>query len=201
MLIQTTAPTGQIITTADAKARLNVAGTAEDAMIAAMIATAQAKLDGREGDLNRALLPQSWQWTAHCFEAMADPDGSTIYLPLPPSRTVTEIAYVNTAGATVILSPSAYVVIPGGYHGDLVIPAAGTQWPTSLADRPDAARIKFDCGYLNAAAIPPPIGQALFLMVGDMYAQRETFAFGVPMPVPMSVTVEALLDPYRVRSL
>jgi len=199
MLIAITPPSGQVITTAEAKLRLNVVGTADDTMVAAMIATAQSKI---ETDLGRALLPQTWQQTAPSFKAMADCDGSTIYLPIPPTKQVTELAYVNAAGATVIVSPAVYVVIPGGYHGDILIPAAGQAWPdTSLADRPDAARIKFEAGYVTAALVPDPIKQALHLMVGDMYAQRETFAFGVPQKVPMSTTVEALIEPYNMRAL
>ena len=47
--------------------------------------------------------------------------------------------------------------------------------------------------------IPAPIRAAILLMVGDLWHVRATVATGAAMAmVPMSATVEHLLQPFRV---
>lgn len=50
-----------------------------------------------------------------------------------------------------------------------------------------------------ASSVPAPIRQAILLMVGDLYANRESNSVGVAAHVvEMPTTVERLLLPYRV---
>ena len=55
--------------------------------------------------------------------------------------------------------------------------------------------VTFKAGY---ASVPAPLVSAILLMVGDLYANRETAVTGtVAFALPMSTTVQALIAPYR----
>ena len=67
----------------------------------------------------------------------------------------------------------------------------------------DDLRITFRAGYATAdspdvEAVPASIKQAIRLMVGDMWAFRETVALGQVNEVPSSATVKNLLAPFRI---
>jgi uncharacterized phiE125 gp8 family phage protein len=205
MLISVTPPAGQVITTAEAKARLNLSGTDDDALLTSMILAAQAMLDGRDGQLNRALLTQTWKWTASSFiEIVDDLKTGEIMLPLAPTQSITEIAYFDASSVKQVIPALSYRVAAGGYHGDVITPVLTSQWPYGLETlyRADAVQITFVCGYSGAGAVPEPIKQALFLIVADMYSFRETGQIGsISTAIQNYPTVEALLEPYRARAL
>ena len=59
-------------------------------------------------------------------------------------------------------------------------------------------RIQYSAGFTT---VPSAIMAALLLMIGDLYSNRQTVETGVraaAVSVPMSTTVETLLQPYRV---
>jgi uncharacterized phage protein (predicted DNA packaging) len=45
--------------------------------------------------------------------------------------------------------------------------------------------------------VPADVAAAVLLMVGDLYANRETVAAGAVQAIPMSTTVGALLSAFR----
>ena len=71
-------------------------------------------------------------------------------------------------------------------------------WPTNLQSRPDAVGVEFVAGYGDAPAdVPAPIRQAMRLLIGAWYENRESTAIGVSVAeLPASVNVGALIAPY-----
>lgn len=70
-----TAPATAAVSLAEMKAHLRVTGSAEDALITALVSAAIAHLDGWKGVLGRCIMSQTWSVTAS--------DAGCIVLPMP----------------------------------------------------------------------------------------------------------------------
>lgn len=171
--------------------------TGDDALIAAYIAAASSHIDGPGGWLGRAIGPQTLELRRSAF---ADGDGSDIALPYSPVIDVLSVRYLDDAGVLQTVDPAAYEVT----RGNVLAPTFNSVWPVARRAA-DTVRIHYRAGYVEdpeadplIAAVPPAITAAVLLMVGDLYANRETGVVGtVSADVKMSTTVDALLAPYR----
>ena len=114
-----------------------------------------------------------------------------------PDVSAVSIAYVDPDGATQTLDAALYHLVHDAMGGRVDL-AHGAAWPAT-AIRPDAVRVTVTAGYgTTAADVPHPIKAAILLMVADLYRNRETVTIGVSSAaIPMSMTVDALLAPYR----
>lgn len=203
-----------------------------DAAVDAAIEAAVAMHDGPGGTLGRAILPQTLEvrmpgWAPRhdvcwdggdCFGASPCADEhrwrhhGAVELPFPPVAAVEQITYVDQAGATQTLDPSAYVV---GIDGDRarVMPALGAAWPAAML-QPDSVRIRYTAGY---ATVPPGLVLA-FTMQGRMLASlagRDAFLkseqvtgigsasydTGTTGAASTQAAVDVLLAPFRILSL
>jgi uncharacterized phiE125 gp8 family phage protein len=183
--IRTVAPAGQPVTLAEAKAQCRVDHSDEDTLISGLIAAAVAHVDGYTGVLGRALLTQTWR-------VDADEPGKVV-IPLEPVQSVA-VQYVDEAGAT--QSFTQFDLVRGDAFPFIQLKDTAV-WPDTKT-QPDAFRVTAVVGYGDASAVPQPIKQAILLMVGHLYANRE--AVGESMTaVPMAV--DALLAPYRLVGL
>ena len=70
-----------------------------------------------------------------------------------------------------------------------------TRLPPPRATK-DAVRVDFTCGYGAASDVPEPIKRAVLLLVGTLYANRESVAPVAMHEIPQSAIW--LLSPYRV---
>jgi uncharacterized phiE125 gp8 family phage protein len=177
-----TGPT-PFVDTATAKAHLNVTFANDDALIDAFIAAACGHLDGPDAWLGRAIGQQVLEARLHTF-----PPGY-LRLGYPPLKTLTSVKYLDGAAADQTLDPSLYEVDDRGLQ-----PVFNQAWPSGVC-RENAVRVRYAAGYNTP---PPAIVAAVLLMVGDLYANRETTVDGIVNAVPMSATAERLLAPYRV---
>ena len=208
-------PAALPLTLAEVKVHLRVADeiTAEDNLITALIETATAHLDGRDGILNRALVAQSWELRMNCFpydthsqnpyDAVWD---RRIDLPLPPLISIDSVSYIDEGGTLQTLDPSTYQVISGGFGRAALVEAYLQDWP-STRDEPEAVRVRFTAGYVTPSGSPPmaaegipmPIKQAMKLIIGDLYENREAAIAGVAITSNPSASI--LLSPYIVGGL
>jgi uncharacterized phiE125 gp8 family phage protein len=140
VLYRIAAPTEAVVTLASVKQALIIETSYHDARLADHIATAIAKLDGRDGILGRCLMPQRWRLTMAGF-----PYGG-IHLPLPPTRTVDAVTYLDATGEERSFAASGYRVLPGGFSGATVRRRSGINWPVTACE-PDAVRVDFSAGY------------------------------------------------------
>lgn len=167
-------------------------GDEQDDLIMAYIDAAVAQIDGGAGELGRTLLEQTWALDLPSFPT------SPLSLPVPPVEqgagwVVDSVTYFDGENVQRTLGSADYLAPDGrGYFTD-----AGAGFPETY-DRPDAVTITVTSGSAEVSDLPANVLAAIQLMVGDLYAHRETAtASSTVLEVPMSMTVKALLARHR----
>lgn len=157
-----TQPAVEPLTTAEAKSHLRVDSSTEDTLIAAYVTAARAYY---EQAVWRALVTQTLalrleQWP-----------GESMVLPKPPLQSVTSVTYIDSDGNSNTMSSGDYTVYaqdPGriwlGY---------GKSWPSATLRPGPSITITFVAGYGLAAAVPELDKQAIRLLLGHFYENRE----------------------------
>jgi uncharacterized phiE125 gp8 family phage protein len=187
-------PSTEPVTLAEAKAHCRVAIADDDGLIAGYILAARIHL---ENETRRAFLTQTWDATFDYSWPMVWDNGRVDYryqitLPKAPLQSVTSISYVDAAGATQTLAPDQYKVNASGMEG-VIEPAYDVTWPY-VRPEVNAVTVRFVCGYTQT---PDPIRQAMLLLIGHWYENRESVIVGsITSELPMAVS--ALMFPYRV---
>ncbi len=205
-------PTERVLSLDMVKSHLKVDHSDEDALIELYSLSAEKALDGRDGWLGRALMAQTWEYrptfvgsrnaraiTLHGMSAR----GSFIELPLAPLLEVEHVKYYDENNALQTLSTDVYEVVGVGSHnpGKIVL-KIGQTWPTMYI-KAEPMIITYRAGYVDNSGsptegeVPAPIKNALLLMIGDAYANRESTVTGTI--VAKLPTVEALLMPYQIQ--
>ena len=180
----------ELITTAQAKAHLRVDISDDDSLIAGLVSAARQHVEIHTGR----------SFAQHTYRADIANFHDVMVLPWRPVQSITSIQYYNTDSpeALTTLSDTVYSL-----YADRVVRDYGEEWPTAWAIRPDAVQITYVTGYLTnaspqAATFPEAIRQSMYLIIGDLYENREaqfTVGFNQISPNP---TVNALINPYKV---
>ena len=185
--VRTEAPTGDVVTLAEAKAHVRYDDSDQDAYITALVAAAVGYLDGWTGVLGRALLTQEWRQDFRGFS-------ERLRLPM----IATSVVSVTNGGDTV--ADTVYV-LRRDHLGSYVTLKTDQSWP-SVATGDAPVSVTFECGYGAAADVPAPIKQWILLTVGDWFRNRETGAVGAKAgEIPMSAGARALLAAYSMRHI
>jgi hypothetical protein len=161
-----------LITVEEAAEHLRV--DASDPVLPAMIAAAVGHLDGPDGYLGRALTPQTIQRRFPVFPRR---------LPYPPVIEVTKVEHYP-AGAWSVVDAAHYELVEGELAAK-----TGFTLPYSFD-----WRITWRAGYdgEEGRVVPPALRAAILLMIGDLYANRES------REVSVSTTADRLLGPFKV---
>lgn len=181
MLTLISGPALPIVSVQEAKAHCRVDGSDEDMLIQTLIAAATGHLNGYVGILGRAIGAQTWELTLDRFPA-------EIELGLGPVQSVTSIIYTDESGTDQTLDPGQYDV---SFTRGLIAPVPGAAWPEH-ARKYDCIRVRF----VTVADVPEPVRQAVLLMVGHWFNEREATSAATLSEIPMGV--HSLLAPYRV---
>lgn len=125
-----------------------------------------------------------------------------LFLEFGPVNAIESVKYIDLDGTEQTLSASAYAVNPWSKPAR-VVPIYNTQWPYC---RPtdDPVKIRYTAGYYDGSPayipLPKPIYQAILLLVGHFYENREAVVvangFSSVAELPFGVT--ALVQPYRL---
>lgn len=180
------APADPVVSLEEAQLQVRADSAIETGLLASLVeaATAQA-----EAFCRRRFVTQRWRATLDAFPSRA------IVVPFPPLVSVESVTYVDGDGALQTLASTEYVVRSAETPGEIV-PVRGKSWPAAAVE-PDAVRVEFTCGYGAPDAVPAPIKRAVLLVVGTLYANRETVVTGtIATALPQSA--DWLLGPYRV---
>lgn len=183
-----TPPSGEPVSSTEAKAHLRVDTADDDALIVSHITTARQRLDGQNGLLGRALLTQTWEAVLDGFPC------GFITLPLPPLVSVTSIKYQDGANTEQTLNADQYEIDSTSTQAR-IYPVAGASWPQTYATI-NAVTIQFECGYGNAAAVPEPIKTAIKLIVQMLHDNLNP-----DDAAAVDRAVDSLVFPYRVLSV
>lgn len=162
--------------------------TTGDPEIAALLSTARIHV---ENDLRRALIARTLDYKTSCL-----PSCGELPLPLAPVISVTSVTYLDTDGASQTLATTEYEVDAGPALPVVIHRQYQKTWPRVQASRLPVT-VRFVAGYgTNATDVPLPIRQAIKLLIGDLYTNREANA----AQLLKGGTYSALLDYYRIRT-
>lgn len=184
-LVLTTSPAEEPISLDEAKIHLRVDHADEDAYITALITAARGYAEQTTG---RPFITQSWAAYADGFCSVMELKANL--------QAVSEIRYTDTDGAQQVLAASVYKADPHSVIGSVRLDY-NQSWPSSRGDR-NNVEIDFTCGYGDAAAVPPEIKQAMLLIIGNLYENRESTVIGVsasdlPMGVDMLLSMHSMV--------
>lgn len=192
-----TPPTADPVTLVEAKAHCRISIDDDDGLIAGYILAARHHL---ETETRRAFATQTWDLTIDDEWPIARVNGcyrNRIVLPRPPVQSVTSISYIDGAGATQTLAADQYKLAKADTGEWLIEPAYGVSWPTVRSEMA-AVTVRFVAGYgTNPGDIPEPLRQAMLLLIGHWYENREAISIGnIVNELPLAVA--ALVFPFRV---
>lgn len=178
-LQQTTAPSVEPLSLADAKEHLSITGTDDDSRVTDLIPVATRYIEGATG---RQYITASWTWELPWF-----PGASVFAVPRPPLQSVTSIKYIDTGGTLQTLSTDVYEAGTTSSPGVIALKYQQS-WPATRGAI-NAVSIVFVAGYGDAATdVPVALVQAIKLVVGHLNEQREaTSAFRKVDIVPFGV--------------
>lgn len=185
-----TPPVAEPVTLSEVKTYLRINGSDQDAIVSSLITVARQTVEQYTG---RPLVTQEW-------EAVGDEFPEPLRL-MPNLQSVESIRYYDDDNVLQTVASEHYFVMTTGILGEIYPNyASGFGWP-GLYERPDAVAIRFTCGYGDAAAVPRPVWQAILLLIGHFFENRES-------TTPLNVrelpafggrdTVSALLSPFAV---
>lgn len=183
------APSGQVVTTAEAKAQMRVTHSAEDGLIDSMIAAATAEA---EHLTQRCLLTQQWRLTLDAWQ-------TSVRLTRPPITSVVSVKYIDgTSGVQTTMSSSDYALTGVDDTGAYLTPVYGTTWPAARGQA-DAIEIIYSAGYANAGAVPQPIKTWILMRVAAYFRNREAWTMG--QRIERNEHLDRMLDRYTTETI
>ena len=138
--------------------------SAEDADIESFITVAR---DAVEGHIGRRLINQTWNYYIDEF-----PCKDHIKIPYAPLVSVASVKYTDCDGTVNTMSTDDYIVDTNSEPGRIVLPYDGS-WPSDTLYPVNPINIEYVAGYGTSTNIPKIIKQAMKLIVGDLYVNRE----------------------------
>ncbi|SEQ33226.1 phage conserved hypothetical protein, phiE125 gp8 family [Faunimonas pinastri] len=192
MQVAVIAPPEEVVTLDEAKRHLRVESGDDDLSIAAYLAAAAGSIDGPAGWLGRAIGKQVLELRLDTFPYHCS---TGIELPYPPIISVDEIRYRDRSGTEQVMDAADRRLI--GTDSPRLVHDFWQSWPEAHHG-PETVRIRYTAGYED---VPAPIKQAILLMLGHWYMNREAVAVGNSVITEMPLGVQALLAPFRVWAL
>ena len=185
------------VTLAEVKDHLRVDHTNDDDYINSLIIVAT---DYTENITGRSLIEKTYDYYADCFPPIYS---IAIELDAPPLISVTSIKYYDEADVEQTWSAAEYVVDTDQLSKGKVYPGRDYLWPATRLF-PKSVHIEFIAGYESTSSpqdlpenIPVELKQAMLLLIGHLYENRESTAAGIKIEqVPDSY--DALIANYKV---
>ncbi|GAB4479056.1 MAG: hypothetical protein Kow00124_24210 [Anaerolineae bacterium] len=174
---------GDYTTVSDVKAYLRIAGSGDDALLAALVSRASRLIEDHCGRWFEA------RTETRRYDAIGQHISGPLLLLDADLLSVSEL--VNGDGA--VIPASAYVLRPPNwppYFGISLRRSSGLAW-TYSADPEEAIQVTGMWGY--AATAPEPVAQAALRLTAWLYRQRDNGAEGAEA---LPADVRALLGPY-----
>lgn len=179
-----TGPATEPLTYAEVKAFLRLNDDSEQTFVTTLITIARQIVEGQTW---RPLISQSW---ALQFDA-SELNLFISNINKAPIISIDMVTYYDVNNALQTLSPTLYETDIYGNPARFRLKSI-----PSVYDRMGALIVNFVCGYTNAAAVPQAIKQAMLLIIGHLYENRQDVVTGTQVnEIPMASRY--LLEPYR----
>ena len=203
-----TPPAAEPVTLAQAKAHLRVDWTDDDSYITTLIAAARryCEVSAKRTFVNTvyAMIDDGFPFSVNpinrqirqfygqfqtaqgaVFPGVLALNAGVIQFPRAPLVSVQSVQYLDANGTLQTMPSSSYIVATGS--PGRMQPTFGTIWPVTLPVI-SAVTIEFTAGYgPDATTVIESDQQAVLMMVGHYYENREAVAQGTLLPVPMAV--------------
>ena len=178
----TVPPAEPLVSVTEAKAHVRYTGTAEDTAIAIQLAAAleQCELVARRAFVTQTIEARLWSW----------PLAGVLPLPRPPLQSVSAVEYTTSDGVKRTMAATDYVVYLTE-PGRLVLKPTAN-WPSGELMPGPSIVVRFVAGYGDAADVPVRYKQAVLLLFGTWFANREHITVGT-IAREMPDAVRALL--------
>lgn len=174
-----TAPSVEPVSLDELKAHLRVDQADENGLLTSLIVAARRHL---EMETRRAFIN-----TTYAYRLPKFPADRFIELPRPPLSSVTSIVYEDSDSVSQTLAASSYQVDTYGEPGRVALEPSQS-WPATEADRLNAVTVTYVAGYGSAATdVPQEIRQAIMLLAGHWYENREHTSPEAPREIPYGI--------------
>lgn len=189
-----TPPATEPISLADTKKHLRIDAdiTSEDSYLSDVLIPAAREYC--EGFHNRAYITQTYELWLDTW-----PRKEYARIPRPPLQSVASVKYYGTDNAEHIMATANYFVDSKSEPGRLVL-AYGKSWPSATLRPANGICVTFTAGYGAAAAVPKKAVQAMNLLIGHWFDNREAVLAG-KVSTEIEFAVRSLLWLDRVVSL
>ena len=179
-----TAPATEPLTLSEVKIELKVDDSNEDDFITSLIVASRMWV---EGHFWVPLISQTWAMQFDKSEL-----NTLIWnVNKAPLISFSSVTYYDSNNELQTLAATQYETDIYGSPARFRIKSV-----PNVYDRMNALQLNFVCGYANAAAVPQPIKQALYMIIGHLYENRQDVITGTQVnEIPMAS--EYLLQPYR----
>ena len=185
-----TAASAPVLSLDEAKSHLRVDISDDDTLIQAFVSAATQHA---EMFMRRALITRTYDYWLDAW-----PEERWLRLPMPPLQSVTEIAYYDEDDTEATLSADDYLVDAKSTPGRVLL-RNDASWPSVTLRVANGVRVRFVAGYGDAASdAPEDIRNAIRLLTGHFYENREAVVSTGAVPKELPFAVRALLWPYRV---
>jgi hypothetical protein len=200
-----TPPVIEPVTLAEAKAQCRVTDTdtAQDALLSGSITAARIYCERIDW---RAFLTQTielwldawpgtsdWRdwlnWMPHLMRHQSHPPHyAVMQIPRPPLQSVASIKYYDASDVETTLDTSVYYVDTVSAPGRIVL-RTDQRWPTTPLRAANGIVVQYTAGWTSAATVPLTIKQAILLLIGHWYENREASTVGaVSRAIELGVT-------------
>lgn len=179
----------------EVKAHLRVDFSDEDTMIAGYISAARELI---ENECSRALMTQTVELGLDDFPRYED----RIRIPRGNLQSIESFTYRDTEDIEHSLSAGTdYRLNQYAEPAEVVLPW-NSVWPSIMLDTAAPVVIRFTCGYGTAAEVPTQAKQAMLMLIGDWYVNREDVVIGRTSTVAAKLPngVDRLLTNLRLRN-
>jgi uncharacterized phiE125 gp8 family phage protein len=125
-------------------------------------------------------------------------DSMALRLPMPRLVSVTSITYLDVTGTLQTLDPATYNV-DNQSQPARIVPSINLTWPTTDYYIPGSVQVTYVAGSygdgVDVNTCPVSIKQAILLIVGHLYANKEATSTANLKNIPLGV--DALLNAYK----
>jgi uncharacterized phiE125 gp8 family phage protein len=181
---QLTQPSTEPLTYAEVKAYLRLNGDSEETFVTSLIVVARQYV---ESQIWRPLISQTWAFQLDFNEI----NMLAKNINKEPLISIDSVQYYDANNALQTLSASSYE-----YDIYSSPPRFRLKTIPTCYDRMNTLQVNFTCGYANAAAVPLPIKQAMYMLIGHYYENRQDVVTGTQVN-KIDEASEHLLNPYR----
>lgn len=177
-------PTLEVITIDEVKDQLKIEDNEEDSLLLQYLETATVHAEDYAGIYIRTRPIKFW------FDDFPSVD---LKLYASPITAITKVEYYDTAN---VLTEYTLSDVDFDKFSGKVRPVFGKSWP-SVYERYNAVGIEATSGFTQAT-LPTPIKQAVLMLVGHFYENREATSSRIAdSSRELQFSFKALLDPYR----